>query len=234
MKVMTFNTQHCLGYVSGKIDFELMASVIRKYDPDIVGLNEMRDEGEDPEYTNQLESLRALCGEEYKYFYFGKAIEFAGKGPYGNAIISKIPLVNTKTIIIPDPENKIYDSWYETRSIIKTTLPTGVTVMVTHFGLNPDESINAIKTVFENLEDEKCILMGDFNLVPNDKILSPIKKKMKDTADLFDAPKLSFPSDAPDRKLDYIFVSKDIEVESADIPNETASDHRPYIATLKL
>ena len=142
--------------------------------------------------------------------------------------------MNTKTIIIPDPEKQVYDDWYETRAIIKTTLPGGVTLLISHFGLNPDESINAVKTVVENLEDEKCILMGDFNLVPNNIILSPIRKKMKDTADWFDEPKLSFPSDAPNRKLDYVFVSKDIEVESADIPAETASDHRPYIATLKL
>ena len=55
---------------------------------------------------------------------------------------------------------------------------------------------------------------------------------MKDTADLFSKPLLSFPADAPDRKIDYIFVSRDIEVVSEDIPALELSDHRPYIAEI--
>jgi endonuclease/exonuclease/phosphatase (EEP) superfamily protein YafD len=34
----------------------------------------------------------------------------------------------------------------------------------------------------------------------------------------------------PHRKIDYIFVSHDIEIISADIPAIVASDHRPHIA----
>ena len=51
MKVMTFNTQHCLNYLTREIDFDVMAEAIRTCDPDIVGLNEMRGAGSDPEYT---------------------------------------------------------------------------------------------------------------------------------------------------------------------------------------
>jgi len=36
MKVMTFNTQHCLNYLTQKIDFDVMADAIFKCDPDIV------------------------------------------------------------------------------------------------------------------------------------------------------------------------------------------------------
>jgi endonuclease/exonuclease/phosphatase family metal-dependent hydrolase len=57
---------------------------------------------------------------------------------------------------------------------------------------------------------------------------------MKDTADLFSHPLLSFPSDAPDRKIDYIFVSKDVEVLTADIPAIVASDHRPHTAEITI
>ena len=105
--------------------------------------------------------------------------------------------------------------------------------MVTHFGLNPDEQDNAARTLAANLVDEKCILMGDFNVTPENPVLAPIRAKMKDTADLFDAPKLSFPSDKPEQKIDYIFVSQDIEVMDADIPPIVASDHRPHTATVK-
>ena len=75
--------------------------------------------------------------------------------------------------------------------------------------------------------------MGDLNLRPDDAILSPIRAKMKDTADLFEGEKLSFPSDTPRMKIDYIFVSPDATVLSADIPAIVASDHRPHVAEIK-
>ena len=76
--------------------------------------------------------------------------------------------------------------------------------------------------------------MGDFNVTPDEHCLNPIRERMKDTASVFTEEKLSFPSDNPNRKIDYIFVSKDIEVISADIPPIVASDHRPHIATINL
>ena len=93
--------------------------------------------------------------------------------------------------------------------------------------------LDIVNTVLKHLKGEKCVLMGDFNLVPEHPLLVPIREKMKDAADLFDEPKLSYPSDAPTRKIDYIFVSPDIELISADIPAVVASDHRPHTAEIK-
>ena len=76
--------------------------------------------------------------------------------------------------------------------------------------------------------------MGDFNVMPDNEILNPIRAKMKDTADCFTEQKFSHPSDKPDKKIDYLFVSKDIEVVSADIPAIVASDHRPHTAEINL
>ena len=228
MKVMSFNTQHCLGYIEQKIDFELMARTIIDLGADVVGLQEMRGQGTDPEYTNQVERLAELCG--MKYYYFAKAIDVRGKGPYGNGILSKIPIINAEVIPIPDPLTRVKGHGYETRCILKAELKDGITVLVTHFGLNPDEEENAVKMVVENIKDNKCILMGDFNVTPEDSILLPIRARMVDTADKFITEMLSFPSDAPDRKIDYIFVTPDVNIKEADIPPIVASDHRPYIA----
>ena len=46
MKLMSFNTQHCLNYLEQKIDFQIMADAILTCEADIVGLNEMRNAGE--------------------------------------------------------------------------------------------------------------------------------------------------------------------------------------------
>jgi endonuclease/exonuclease/phosphatase family metal-dependent hydrolase len=137
--------------------------------------------------------------------------------------------------MIPDPDPKLFaNDYYETRCILKILLKGGITVLVTHFGLNSDEHECAVRAIFENLCDEKCILMGDFNVTPSNPVLNIIRDKMVDTADFFTEEQLSFPSDNPNRKIDYIFVSHDIEVISAEIPGLVVSDHRPYTATIKV
>ena len=230
MKIMTFNTQHCLNYHTRKIDFELMAKAILECNADVVGLNEMRGLGEGEDYTDQVGKLAELTG--MKYYYFGKAIELRA-GPYGNGILSKIPILSTKTLSVPDPFPRKYNGYYESRGIIVAELDGGVTVLVTHIGLNPDEAENAISLLCENIVPKKCVLMGDFNMTPDNPTLAPIYERMTDTACGFCADKLSFPSDTPDRKIDYIFVSQDVSVISADIPAIVASDHRPHTACLE-
>ncbi len=231
MKIMSFNTQHCLNFVTREIDFDIMAKAIRDLDADIVGLNEMRDTGSHPEYTAQPAKLSELTG--MPYFYFAKAID-TEHGPYGNGFLSKLPILKAETVAIPDPNPHRFDRHYESRCILKAELAGGITVLVSHFGLNADEKENAVETVLCHLKDQKCILMGDFNLRPEDSILDPIRERMRDTADTFDSPKLSFPSDEPHCKIDYIFVSPDVEVIEADIPPIIASDHRPHIATVRI
>lgn len=237
MKFMSFNTEHCLPYhgvpegESGrKMDYELMANAIKTCGADVVGLNEIRNEGPDPEYQKQTEILAGLTGLENHFF--AEAIVFPG-GPYGNGLLSKYPIVSAEVIPVPDPETPKYDGYYETRCLLKAKLEGGITVMVIHFGLNPDEHENAVRTIVENLENEKCVLMGDFNVCPDNAALDPIRERMKDTADVFNQPLGSWPSDKPERKIDYIFVSPDVEIVTADIPAIVASDHRPHTAELK-
>lgn len=232
MKVMSFNTQHCKNYITKQIDFKVMADTILKCDADIVGLNEMRSLGADAlEYDRQVEKLSELTG--ISNYYFAKAIEFP-KGPYGNAFLSKLKIEKVETVIIPDPDPKGYDGYYETRCVLRAELEGGITVLVTHFGLNPDEHKNAVDTVLSLLPEKKGILMGDFNVLPDNEVLAPIRAKMRDTADMFEGEKFSFPSDTPDRKIDYIFVTPDVEVVSADIPEIVASDHRPHTAEINI
>lgn len=231
MKLMTFNTQHCLNYLKRTIDFDVMADAILSTGADVVGLNEMRGAGVDPEYTAQVATLAEKTG--MSYCYFARAIDVPNGGPYGNGILSRIPILKAETVPIPDPPPR-EGADYETRCILKATLAGGVTVLVTHFGLYPEEQANAVRAVTAQLAEEKCILMGDFNVTPGNTVLDPIREKMRDTADLFTEPRLSFPSDAPKHKIDYIFTSPDVLVTEADIPAVIASDHRPHTATVSL
>ena len=77
MKIMSFNTQHCLNYTEQRIDFDVMARTITEYGADIVGLNEMRGEGPHPDYTDQVPQLAALTG--LSHHYFAEAFRVGGR-----------------------------------------------------------------------------------------------------------------------------------------------------------
>ena len=234
IKFMSYNTQHCLNFITREIDFDIIADTIKKCEADIIGLQEIREEGQDANYQSQAKIIAEKLG--YHYYYFAEAIRFGGVNPYGNAIISRYPIISAETIMIPDPEIKKYDGYYETRCLLKATIDVrnGLNVLVSHFGLNPDEHENAVETVVSNLPKEHCVLMGDFNMEPDNQILNPIMQGLQDTAKFFSTYKLSFPSDTPKVKIDYIFVSEDLKVEYADIPEIISSDHRPHVATIDL
>ena len=243
MKVMSYNTQHCLVHVDEngkakdyddkKIDYNAFIKALKESGADFVGLQEICDATEKSDAEQYYPQTKTLAeGAGYKYYYFAEAIRFGGVNPYGNAFLSKIPVLEVKTIAIPDPITPKYDGYYETRCICKAKLENGYTIIVAHFGLNPDEQENAVKTVLENLEDN-CIVMGDFNMTPDNPILKPLLDKLFDTATLASGNKLTFPSDSPNVKIDYVLTSKDVVVESAEIPNVVVSDHRPHVAIVK-
>lgn len=231
--VMSFNIQHCFNYVTEEIDFDAFVAEIRALGADIIGLNEVRGDGPDPEYTEQAKTLGEMLGYNY---YFGQSTLIDGVNPYGNAILSKYPIISAKTVGIPDPETPAYDGYYETRSVLnaKIDVAGGLNVSVTHFGLNPDEAANAADTVVKQIRDEKFVVMGDFNIEPDNPLLDPIRARLFDTAELFGAEKKSYPSDNPEVKIDYMFTSRDIKVLSADIPAHVVSDHRPYVTVIEL
>ena len=100
INLMSFNTQHCLNYIEQKKDFDIMANAIKECGADIIGLNEMRDKGPDKEYEAQTKIIADKLGY---YHYFAKAIDFSGVNPYGNALISKYPIISAEVILIPEP-----------------------------------------------------------------------------------------------------------------------------------
>lgn len=230
LRVMSFNVQHFLNYCTREIDYDLFIKTIREFAPDVVGLNEVYSDGPRVDYVHQVKRVAEALGY---YYHFGEAILIHNGSRYGNGFLSRYPIVKAETIPIPDPEKPAYDGYYETRCVIRgeVDVPGGLTVLVSHFGLNPDEAENAVHTVADQL-GARTVLMGDFNVTPENPVLNPIREKMKDTADLFAAPLLSFPSDEPNCKIDYIFTSPDLQVLSADIPALVVSDHRPYVAEL--
>ena len=139
LRVMTFNIQHCLDYVNRRIDYELFAKTIAESGADIVGLNEVHGQSETKGYDAQARILAEGAG--YKYHYFAKAIDFNGRDPYGNAVLSKYPIISAETVMIPDPSPRRYHGYYETRCAAKLRIAKEhlVPQSMERMGIRPEE-----------------------------------------------------------------------------------------------
>lgn len=238
IRVMTYNIQHGHVHLSDHIDLSRVCDVIRRFSPDIIGLNEVRGRGDAHDYTAQAEEMAAMLGY---HCFFGRSIYVGGWNPYGNAILSKYPIESAEVIHIPDPtpEEAAGAKWVEHRSICRAAIdfpqPIGsVAVYSSHFGLSVPEQKHAVCAVLEAVSEEKLpfFVMGDFNVTPDDPVLAPLNERLITTNELLDG-LLSFPSDNPSCRIDYIYGGG-VDFNAAGIPTVVASDHCPVWADAEL
>lgn len=238
LKVMTFNIQHGRNHnFSGDvIDLDAMVQNICEQQPDICGLNEVR-KGENLDHKSGFSDQTSYFSECLGYdAYFANAI-IKENYIYGNAILSKTPIVKCEKIMIPDVIERV-GTRYETRCIIKSEYDYDgkkLTVLNTHFGLGVGEDVNAVDTVVSLLShiDGPVVLMGDFNKTPDDVQIKRISAIMTDVHEFVGKDELTFPSDAPEIRIDYIFV-RDAKVLNADTVKKVISDHYAITAEIEI
>lgn len=234
IKVMTYNIQSCRKYKDESvISAKFAGEVIKQYNPDIAGLNEVHGPG--GEFGYQVKEIADYAG--FPYYFFAPAIKLDGS-EYGNAFISKYPIIGKENIKIPDPAVKDEDVYYETRCIAKMTVrfDKETDILATHFGLANSERENAVKTIREIIGGikNKYILMGDFNCTPESVHINSLKEFLTDTAKMSNDSLHTFPSDKPEIKIDYIMTSADIETIKCGTIDAEASDHRPFCAEIEI
>lgn len=233
MRVMTFNIQHARNFITGKIDIPLMAKTIEDLGADICVMQEVYGKGEGQAFVGQAEKIAEILGFHH---YFAPAIDIKGHGPYGNAIVSRYPITFAETVKVPSAP-RIYKGYYEDRCLLNTVVKTPIGdlgVMCCHFGLMPNEAELCAQTVVDKInKDLPTVFMGDLNLTPDSELLNPVRKVLVDTDNFYKGESnLTFPSDKPDIKIDYIFVSDNVKVENVEIPRVIAADHLPVIADI--
>lgn len=238
LKLGTFNIQHgrlhprYLETKTETIDLEAMASVIRSEGLDACALNEVRND----EAVGSLYQAREI-GESLGYHWrFIKAIDSMG-GEYGNAIVSRYPILSVKVypLVIP-MDVRTPGHHYEDRVLYSADLDVDgeiLTVLGCHFGLAEDEATLAAETAAQALSEttHPVVLLGDFNIVPTSAIYGLLKKHFTDAADGTD-PYFTFPSHAPSRKIDYIFTANGARADGFAVSKEIVSDHRAVTATV--
>ncbi|MBN1299504.1 MAG: endonuclease/exonuclease/phosphatase family protein [Actinobacteria bacterium] len=219
--------------IDGYQDLESIARVIEKEKADIVCLNEVSRgwviNGSADVYLWLADRL------EMNYHLFMPASDLI----WGNAILSKYPINLIKSGFLPRLDAPLR------RSFIYANVNTGdaqienINVLSTHLHHIAGDSVKRqaqVKALLEQWEGfGRTAICGDFNATTGDKEI-----EMLHDAGLIDSAvslgkqnELTWVHYEPYGRIDYIWVTPDIEISDYNVAYSTASDHLPVALSLK-
>lgn len=198
LRVISMNMYE--GGKAANYNAEAFCDFIRQYDPDVVVFQEMDNYTTRNDNKDLLSEMAISLG---MFPYFGKSFTYQS-GDFGNAILSKYPFYNAKTITSkPTGANEMRScSW------VDVVLPNKrkVRVGVTHLDVASDEQIRVsmLATINSNiLKDNNLptLLIGDFNARPDSETINYAKFKWQDIgADTGN----TISSSNPTQRIDYV------------------------------
>jgi endonuclease/exonuclease/phosphatase family metal-dependent hydrolase len=226
LRILSYNIHHGAG-LDGKLDLERIARVIKSAKPDLVSLQEVDRRTKRSGGVDQAARLAELTGMTPIY---GSSMAFQG-GQYGNAILTRLKIVSSKTLPLPG----------EPRSALCATLEDPgkfprFHFIATHLDTKPNPrqaSPPLIEKMIKSLTRHPAILAGDLNARPESPTMTSFLKTWSNATS---APAfLTSPANQPKSQIDYILFrdSGDWKVlEKQVLPEAVASDHRPVLAVL--
>lgn len=242
IKIMTYNILHGaapgLKNTSNKVDLSYAANVIKSQNPDIVALQEVDSMWSRSNTQFQPEVLAELTGMKYYYYSDSRSFTDTASWGYGIAILSRYKLKDQHTLFLPYYYHQGSENWVN--AVVTVEFPNGkdLKFVCAHFDyLYEDNRILEAQVTNDIAENSNIpvVLAGDLNSKPASPPISELKKQFIPTCRTCD---LTFSSDRPRVKLDYVFYSKSspFEYQSEKVINNAdtrfASDHLPYIVEL--
>ncbi|HHU93168.1 MAG TPA: hypothetical protein GXZ20_08565 [Halanaerobiaceae bacterium] len=229
IELLTYNIQRGIG-LDGKLDLERTATVIKESGADIIGLNEVDFRTTRSGLINQAKYLAEAL--EMNYAYGASISNYIGS--YGNALLSRYPIVDVENFILPALEA----SGGEKRSLLKARLELSrdksIIILLTHLSLNREERREQIRWINQYLAElrEPFILMGDFNTEAQE-VLKYIQEENSTLVSLVDGVK-TYPVPVPIKGIDLYFSDERVRVLEAGALESPASDHLPLYLKIKL
>jgi endonuclease/exonuclease/phosphatase family metal-dependent hydrolase len=232
--VLSFNIRHCEG-VDGVLDVERIARVIRRSGAEIVGLQEVdRHFGERSQWEDQATELGRMLGYHVAYGVNQDLDPPAPGRPraqYGTAVLSCYPIVqwgNTLLFRSPGAEQRgLLHAEIDVRGV-------SLHVFTTHLDFFSEfDRRQQAEEIVELIGDAgPTVLLGDFNATPGTSVIETVGAAFQDSwSALGRRTVATFPADAPERCIDYIFASCGATPVSIDLvlDEPTASDHLPVL-----
>lgn len=236
IRVMTYNIHHAQG-MDKITDVRRIGDILLNNKADLAAIQEV-DRG--VERTNKIDIMQLLAEHTGMYTAFGKNIDFQG-GEYGNGILSRF--------VIDTARNSHYKMIREgeQRGLLKAIVEVNgekIVFMATHTGDKNNDTeklmnVEEITAALKHYEGMPVILCGDFNDRPESVMHEKMKENFTDVWELLKKePGYSFPSINPDRRIDYIYLSKEalkkFKPVRIEVIQTEASDHLPVIAELEI
>lgn len=224
VRVMCWNLHHGVGE-DGKLDLPRIAALIKAQQPDVVALQEVDNKCRRSGSVDQAAELAKLTGMTG---VFGKAMDHDG-GEYGQAILSKHPIGETKIHRLPgDGEPRI---GFEALVTIAGKPLRMVSVHLDH--QQDARRLKQAETLAAVLEKGglPVILAGDFNDVPGSAVMKAFGAGW--TAMAKKEPVFTCPSDKPAVEIDHVLL-RGFEARGLleVLPEAVASDHRPIVGVV--
>ncbi len=233
LRVLTYNIHVGVG-MDKRLDLQRIAEVINREHPDLVGLQEV-DRG--VKRTEGKDEIAELATMTQMHFAFAHNLDYQG-GQYGVAILSRFPIVR---IDHRKYENKRVA---ERRGMLRVELDVDgrtLNFVTTHLDYQYDDSrLFETEQLLRFLADIKgpLIVSGDFNDEPAGSAYKLLLSRFDDAwmRSRVKGDGLSFPSDKPVKRIDYIFTRQaaGIKAKRAWVVNTLASDHLPVLADLEV
>ena len=232
LRILSYNIHHAEG-VDGKLDVPRIAQVILSVDPDLVALQEVDKNTIRTGKVNQDIELSRLTKMNS---VFGSNITFQG-GQYGNAILSKFPIIKNKNFLLPNVDSG------EQRGLLQSQIQISNKENILFFSTHLDHrrsdterlaSAKAINQIISLDNKSPAILAGDFNDVPDSPTLKELGKVWLRTNKKI---LRTIPASKPSRQIDYIFVQPKERwkiIESQVLDEDIASDHRAIFSIIEL
>jgi endonuclease/exonuclease/phosphatase family metal-dependent hydrolase len=238
LRVLSYNIHKCIGGVDRRYDPTRVIEVIRKLDADVVMLQEVDAGVSRSRGDQQVDLLGEELGLPHRTWY--PNVDVRGGGHYGNAILSRYPLIESTNIDLSLRFRKKRSVLHGVVRVRHDDIDRTVHLFNMHLGLARYERRRQLAKFldsdpFANLHhDTPVVVGGDLNDVYGGlaSLLSPagfrgIERRPR-----------TFPAWGPVRALDAIFVRGTLDFLQlsrcdSDLARR-ASDHRPLVAEVRL
>lgn len=246
LRVVSYNI-HAGAGSDGRFAPGRQAAVLRSLHADVIGLEEVDVHWSDRSQWRDLtgELARALGMRAYFAPIYDLAPPSAGapRRQYGIAVLSRFPIVRAEnheiTRLSTQEENPVPAPAPGFPEVVVNARGAPVHVYATHLDYRPDPAVREMqvadtrKILEADGRSARQILLGDFNATPGAGELAPLWRTLTDTWPAAGrGAGLTYPAEAPDRRIDYVTVSRIVGVRGAYVPATLASDHRPVVADL--
>ena len=238
LRVLSYNIHKCIGGVDRRYEPTRIAEVIRKLDADILMLQEVDAGVARSKGDQQVEVLGEELGLPYRSWF--PNVDVRGGGQYGNAILSRYPMIESSNIDLSIRFKKKRSALHAVLRVRHDDVDRTVHVYNMHLGLaRYERKIQLQKFLdchpFAHLHhDTPVVVGGDLNDVYGGlgELLAPSGFRG------IERRPLTFPAWGPVRALDAIFVRGDVDFMrlsrcDSDLARR-ASDHRPLVAEVRL